>query len=426
MPGSGKRAEFGQRGASRPEPAVAPEQVLAHLETVLASPVFRTSKRSQKLLRFVVENAVLGRTDLLKERTIGIEVFSRPAHYEPSEDAIVRVNANEVRKRLAQYYLQAGREGVWIDLPAGSYVPEFHLGPPAAATPAPSMPEPTRVAAPVATVPGRRRGWLLAAAAVVVTAAAAGAALWFRAKSPLEEFWAPMLVKGKTPLVSTPIGSAVLLSYRLRDELTRQNPPFSKRVEALPGEIEILPDQSISRNSMLAVMAVALFIQGQGRTPEIRLDSQLDTNELRGRPVVLLGAFNNPWTLELNREIRFAFERQDQPGQAIFAIQDRKDPERKWVVYGQPRFGYDTPEVDYAVVTRVFDPATRQAVISAAGITQHGTRAAAEFITNPVYWQELAKTLPRDWKRRNLQVVLQTNVVLRTPKPPRVVATHCW
>lgn len=78
------------------------------------------------------------------------------------------------------------------------------------------------------------------------------------------------------------------------------------------------------------------------------------------------------------------------------------------------------------MVTRVFDPATGRAVISAAGVTQHGTRAAAEFMTNPVYWQGLAEMLPKDWKRRNLQVVLQTYVVLRTPKPPRVLATHCW
>lgn len=207
-----------------------------------------------------------------------------------------------------------------------------------------------------------------------------------------------MFIEGKRPLVCTPIGSAILVSYRLRDELTRQNPPFSKRVEALAGKIEILPDQSIGRNTMPAVMAVALFIQAQGRTPELRLDSRLDTNELRGRPVVLLGALNNPRTLELNCEIRFAFERQDEGGQAIFAIQDRKDLARKWLVYGQPRFRYNTPEFGYAMVTRVFDPSTGQATISVAGITQHGRCVAAEFITNPVYWRELAKTLPKDWK----------------------------
>lgn len=424
MPEARKRDAEAQRAAGRSEPATAAEEILSHLQTVLTSPVFRTSKRCQKLLRFLVENAVLGRTDLLRERTIGAEVFSRPPDYEPSEDAIVRVNANEVRKRLAQYYLQAGREGVWIDLPPGSYVPEFHVGPPPAAAPSPTVAEPSRLPAPSGLF--TRRRLRLLAGGLLAGIVTAGAALFFRAKSPLEQFWAPMFAERKTPLVCTPIGSVTLISYRLRDELLRQSPPFSQPVLAQPGEIEVLPDQSVGRGTMMALMEVALFIQRQGLTPEIRLDSQLDTRELRGRPVVLLGAFNNPWTLELNRDIRFAFERQDEGGQAVFAIQDRKDRARKWIVYGQPRFGYDTPEVDYALVTRVFDPSTRQAVISAAGVTQHGTRAAAEFITNPVYWQELAQMLPKDWKHRNLQVVLQTNVVLRTPKPPRILATSCW
>ncbi len=175
-----------------------------------------------------------------------------------------------------------------------------------------------------------------------------------------------------------------------------------------------------------AVLGVALFVQRHGPTPEIRFSSQLGTEELRERPLVLIGAFNNPWTLELNREIRFVFERQDEGNEVIFAVQDRQTPSRRWRVKSQPRFGYDTPDVDYAIVTRVFEPASGKPIVSAAGITQRGTRAAAEFITNGVYWRELAKSAPRGWERMNLQVVLQTNVVNRTPKPPRVLAVHYW
>lgn len=138
MATSNSRGSGASSGSGEPSPAE--EQVLAHLETVLASPVFSSSRRCQKLLRYVVENALFGRAARLKERTIGIEVFGRPPAYEPSEDAIVRVNANEVRKRLAQHYLKAGREGVWIDLPSGAYVPEFQFGPPAATTSAPAPP----------------------------------------------------------------------------------------------------------------------------------------------------------------------------------------------------------------------------------------------------------------------------------------------
>jgi len=229
---------------SRPARVASPEQVFAHLETVLASPVFRTSKRCQKLLRFVVENTALGRVDLLKERTIGIEVFSRPPHYEPSEDAIVRVNANEVRKRLAQYYLSAGRQGVWFELPAGSYVPEFHFGPPAETEAAPEPLEPPPPARRV-FFERRLRTWL-AAAGVLAAAGTFGAVLFFQAEAPLEEFWAPMWAADIPPLVSLPIGSATLISPRLQGELTRQSPPFSKPVLAGPGEIEILPEQAVA------------------------------------------------------------------------------------------------------------------------------------------------------------------------------------
>lgn len=425
MAASARTGSEGRPEGPRPA-APTVEQILAHLETVLASPVFRTSKRCQELLRYVVENAALGRTDRLKERTIGVEVFARPASYEPSEDAIVRVNANEVRKRLAKYYLDAGREGVWIELPPGSYVPEFHYGPPGGGPAAPAAPEP----APAAPAqPQRKPLWKrprVVAAAVAAAAAVLLIGILLRPKQPVEAFWAPVFRESKPPLICVPIGNAVLLSYRLQEELLRQNPPFSQPVTAQPGEIEVLPGQAMNSSTAHAVLGVALFVQRHGVTPEIRFSSQLAVEELRDRPLVLIGAFNNPWTLELNREIRFVFERQDEGNEAIFAVQDRQTPSRRWRVKSQPRFGYDTPDVDYAIVTRVFEPASGKPILSAAGITQRGTRAAAEFITNGVYWKELARSAPRGWDRMNLQVVLQTNVVNRTPRPPRVLATHFW
>ncbi len=172
----GQARQRGQAGGSAAGGGPTVEQIPAHLERVLASPVFRTSRRCQDLLRYVVENAALGRTDRLKERTIGVEVFARPASYEPSEDAIVRVNANEVRKRLAKYYLDAGREGVWIELPPGSYVPEFHCGPPAGAAVAQAPGEPVHVHdAPAAPV--RKPLWRRLPA-VVAAAATAAACCW--------------------------------------------------------------------------------------------------------------------------------------------------------------------------------------------------------------------------------------------------------
>src|ERR1700690_1165002 len=96
------------------------------LARVLASHEFRSSRRSQEFLRYVVENTLAGRSDTLKERTIGIDVFARPASYDPSDDATVRVKAGEVRKRLDRYYATEGHgDSLHIDLPAGTYIPEF-------------------------------------------------------------------------------------------------------------------------------------------------------------------------------------------------------------------------------------------------------------------------------------------------------------
>lgn len=64
---------------------------------------FRNSPRCQEFLLYVVESTLAGKRDQLKERLIGIQLFGREAAYDTADDPIVRVKANEVRKRIAQY-----------------------------------------------------------------------------------------------------------------------------------------------------------------------------------------------------------------------------------------------------------------------------------------------------------------------------------
>ncbi len=86
-----------------------PPEILAQLDRILASPPFRTSKRCSDLLRHVVHAACEGQLDHLKERTLGIAVFERDPDYDTNQDPVVRNTAGQVRKRLAQYYLEPGR-----------------------------------------------------------------------------------------------------------------------------------------------------------------------------------------------------------------------------------------------------------------------------------------------------------------------------
>lgn len=97
-----------------------------HMEDVLQGEAFRGSHRSAQFLRFVVNQAIGGHCDELKERLIGIELFGRSPNYDTGEDAIVRVTASDVRRRLLQHYGAYGtRSEFRIRLPLGSYIPEI-------------------------------------------------------------------------------------------------------------------------------------------------------------------------------------------------------------------------------------------------------------------------------------------------------------
>ncbi|HEY1468934.1 MAG TPA: hypothetical protein VGF61_07805, partial [Candidatus Acidoferrum sp.] len=107
------------------------DSVRSALELVISSDAFAGSKRCQDFLRLVVEHALAGELDALRERMIGVEMFGRPADYDTSNDAVVSVRATEVRKRLAQYYREVlVTPVVRIELPPGSYVPTFHWSAP--------------------------------------------------------------------------------------------------------------------------------------------------------------------------------------------------------------------------------------------------------------------------------------------------------
>ena len=102
------------------------EAVSRELESILSSPYFCTTKRSKQFLSYVVHYKLDGHEKPLKERTIGTELFNRPAGYATGDDPVVRVQAGDVRRRLEQYYHAAPNNSpVRIELPVGFYTPEF-------------------------------------------------------------------------------------------------------------------------------------------------------------------------------------------------------------------------------------------------------------------------------------------------------------
>ena len=119
------------KGESSPFLGEAPkkaEAILKELDRILASHYFRSAGRSRQFLQYVVQHKLDGHVEQLKERTIGTEVFQRSPGYATGDDPVVRVQAGEVRRRLAQYYQTALDDSpVSIKLPVGSYSPIFRL-----------------------------------------------------------------------------------------------------------------------------------------------------------------------------------------------------------------------------------------------------------------------------------------------------------
>ena len=98
------------------------------LDKVLSSPVFSHAERQQRFLRYVVTQTLTGNTERLKGYTIGIEVFDREPTFDPTIDAIVRVEAARLRAKLREYYEGGGRnDAVRFEVPKGAYAVHIEL-----------------------------------------------------------------------------------------------------------------------------------------------------------------------------------------------------------------------------------------------------------------------------------------------------------
>ena len=397
--------------------------VQVQLARLLDSPHFRNSKRSQALLRFVVQAALAGDQNSLKERCIGAAVFGREPAYDTAQDPIVRNAAIEVRKRLAQYYLEPEHAAeLRIELPSGSYMPSF---------PAESGAVEATVSAPKTRVFPRRR---IAVAALIAVIAAAPAFLWATRRTPasdLEAFWEPLFRDGSAIQVS--IGQPTRL-YRFTgprmEELNRlfgggeSGGARATRPPIAPEEVVWVAPEYLFLRDALAAFKVAAWIQSNGHASRLASVAQTNYSQLRHAPLVAIGAFNNAWSIRVTAELRFVFDHRVIDGVRYHCIVDRRNPTSVLWKVAQPASGGMSE--DYAIVTRVFEPTTEKTVISVAGIETYGTLAASEFVTEPTYLAAALGAAPADWRRKNVQFVLGTKVIDGTPGPPRVLAAQFW
>ena len=400
------------------------EQQLEHL---LASPLFNSSKRYGQFLRFVVARALDGQGSQLKERVLGIEIFERNADYDTNTDPIVRVTAAEIRKRLDQYYQNPKHsQEIRLFLPSGSYAPHFSWpghpnGFPDAAM-APSANGLAVFKAGSVTAPATRSvlrferisaraKTVVIIAALILTLFVAWAALRGPRTTLVRQLWQPF-VNSAEPTLFCLADQPQYASIRLRDA-------------ADPQRVTMLPDTMVTViiDDVDPLVNIAGMLRTYGKNYRVLGESSTTLTDLRRSPSVFIGAFDNGWTLRLTAPLRFHFG--NDATMTKFWIEDRNNPDkREWLL---DRLQQKTEDYkDYAIVARFTPPDTDQVSVVAAGIGRGGTVAAGEFLVNENRMNEIVKQLPADWQKRNIEVVLETQVIQGRSGPPRVKAVHVW
>jgi hypothetical protein len=335
---------------------------------------------------------------------------------------VVRSAVAEIRKRLAQYYQDAGQDAeLRIEVQPGSYVPQFRFR---------SEPEPRNPPDLFVAVGGRnglvlpgfpRAGWsrrwsawsiacLGIVAALVIAARVFG---WM--ESPLDSLWRPVF--------SSP--GQVLLCIGNLEGGRRVRPaayPASQDHVLTMRDFFSLDSQMVLVSDAATLSRFAGLMAAKGKPYRVVSQSEVTFTDLQSGPAVLIGLMNNEWTERLVSKLRFTVER-PRPGKVVIRDRDNPSSEEWSMDYATP---YLEITKDYALVLRALDPKTDQMVVSAAGISVFGTLAASEFLTTQDGIRKLLAVAPKGWKQKNFEIVLSTDVIRGKPGRPNVVAAHFW
>jgi hypothetical protein len=409
-------------------------EILAQLAQILNSPAFCNSARSKEFLSYVVEQVVAGHVDNLKERSIGVNLFHRPPTYDTGEDPIVRVKAGEVRRRLAEYYAGAAKAPeLHIELPVGSYVPKFRWT--TQPNPLPLASE-LEVLEPPPTAPkhsGRRRAREIAAAlAIAGIAAIFLVRAYYHSPSTLDLFWEPLSATKQPVLicVPSPVGYAVnsdlfpkslAASSGIYDSVAKRN---TTPLQLAPGtsiewkEITPLVDFYVNKDDAYVAEELSAFFAQAHRPSQVRIGNDYTFEDLRNSPAILIGAYNNRWIGRVMSDLPIGFR---ESGEFAW-IEDRTNPGQLWKASLEGRLGTK----DFALVARVLNSKTGQFLIIISGIGMVGTKAAGHSISHEEDLKTALRSAPAGWERKNLEVVLETDVVDGSPSPPHAVAVKVW
>jgi hypothetical protein len=433
--------------------------VRKHLAEIAEGAAFRGSHRSAQFLRYIVEQAIEGHFDSLKERVIGVELFGRSPTYDTSEDAIVRVTASDVRKRLLQHYGRYGAaSGVRISLPLGSYIPavthengQLTNGAPAAAADDSSHLPPAQNEAghdPSAPVPEaekdeprspRRMLWPVAVVVLCTIGLFAGGALWGRYAA---SNWNPLLTNSPwSVFLKSPRLTHIIVSDPAMVEIQEltghqiSTSDYANR-DYLPNPDTLSPEvrracNVILRDSISAAVdppiAVEIAALGQSLAKKLRVHSARDlrmTDLQTDDNFVFLGSpRSDPWMALFNDQLDFRFVFNKTVGQEV--IHNFRPRAHEMTDYLPTALGGGTGE-SYAIVALVQNLDQNGQVLLLAGVNAEGTEAAGRFVTDlPRFSRALEECgETRSKPLSHFELLLRLSTMAGSPHNTDVSACH--
>jgi hypothetical protein len=426
-----------------------------HLRSIIESHAFKGSRRCQEFLQFVVDRALGGHFDDLKERVLGVELFDRSPSYDTGDDAIVRVTACDVRKRLHQFYAQFdGAPEFRIELPPGSYIPEIHnIAPPPAERTAkpgdaidiietrvapPLVPNISEPAVPRHPLIGRRALWT--GTAIVATIAAASA-FWFWKQRPAPDGASPTsvlpwsaMIQANRPIRLIFCDPEIVNVQRLLNYSVTLSDYANQRYwpnDMGPDARRIFQSISFRGASVAAVDAsMALKIDEllhpvTKHVMQVQTARRMRLGDFKTEDsFVLFGSpRSNPWVRLFQDQLDFAFEF-DGVRKSEF-VRNKRPRNGESTTYVPTAEGWGTGQA-YAIVALVANPEQNGRVLLLAGSNAEATEAAGKLAINPAALSRILAAAGVDphAPAARFEILLGVSTMAGSPNTYEVVACH--
>jgi len=417
------------------------------LERICSSTELKRATRLRDFLRYVGNRSLEPNGAPISEHEIGLNVFERRQNYDTSADNIVRVNASELRKRIAAYYATEGvNESILLDIPLRTYTPQFRRRAVAAvpcAEPPASVSVPHIIETrplPTPSIQPVIKWWpRYAFPALSLVLAVTCLFLVFRGRVTQNDLYAwksePTLGPFWRGLIESPRQTDVVVadtSFSLVEDILKKrislndylNHDYMRQIQASDLSPDLKKDlQTIAsrNNASLGDFRVAqkiLAFDPISKRAHLQYSRDYRPGAIKTNNVILIGSSrSNPWSELFQDRLNFILDYD--PSMSEMLVRNRRPQSGESSVYESP---VDPGSSNgFSVIDYIPNREHTANVLIIAGTTSEATEAAGEFLTSEEPFHRFQDRL-QTHSLPYFEVLLKTTKLVGTPLSAEVIA----